>query len=61
MSQDMKMEVFNAIRDAVNLAKLYNVRTVGRLKSHLIEHGHTEENATAAIQEWAKYEKRKGA
>lgn len=57
----MNDEVYLAIRDAVNLAKLYNVRTVGRLKSHLIEHGHSEENAQAAIQEWAKYEKRKSS
>jgi hypothetical protein len=49
------------LRDAVSLAKMYNVQSVKRLKILLKEKGHADADIDIAIQEWARYEKRKGA
>lgn len=55
----MTDDAYQALRDAVNLARNEQVRNVAVLKSRLQQNGHTYEAATEAIQTWANYEKAK--
>jgi hypothetical protein len=51
--------VYQALRAAVNLARFEQIRCVSTLKRLLIQLGHAPEDASAALQAWANYEKEK--
>ncbi|MBN3848690.1 hypothetical protein G3N58_17935 [Paraburkholderia sp. Ac-20342] len=50
---------YQALRDAVNLARDEQIRRVAALKSRLHQAGHCGEAIDEAIQAWANYEKAK--
>jgi hypothetical protein len=50
---------YQALRDAVNLARSQNIRRVAELRSALLQRGHSEQTANEAIQTWANYERAK--
>lgn len=50
---------YQALRDAVNLARMQQIRQLPALKAALIQLGWPEQTATEAIQTWANYEKAK--
>ena len=51
--------VFDALRDAVNLARDRQIRTLRALRAQLETRGHKREHVDEAIQCWATYENRK--
>jgi hypothetical protein len=55
----MTPDAYQALRDAVNLARNERIRSVSTLKRLLIQRGHAPEHANEAIQTWANYEKAK--
>jgi hypothetical protein len=55
----MTEDVYQALRDAVNLARFQSIRHIGALKSALLQRGWTEQTANEAIQAWANYERSK--
>ena len=50
---------YDALRDAVNLARAYQIGTVDRLKKLLIDHGHAATDVDSAVKFWANYEAKK--
>lgn len=50
---------YQALRDAVNLARQQSIRRVGALKEELIRRGWPEQTVNEAIQTWANYERAK--
>lgn len=52
-------DAYQALRDAVNLARYEQIHSVSTLKRLLIQRGHAPEDANEAIQTWANYEKAK--
>lgn len=50
---------YQALRDAINLARCDQIRNVASLKSRLQQMGYSHEAATEAIQTWANYERGK--
>lgn len=55
----MTEDAYQALRDAVNLARAQCIRKVGALRAALLRHGHSEQTVDEAIQTWANYEKAK--
>jgi hypothetical protein len=53
-------DTYQALRDAVNLARMRDIRRVGALRSALVQRGWSEQTANEAIQAWANYEQSKG-
>ena len=51
--------VYQCLRDAVNLARSEQLRTVNALRSRLSQHGYDAETIQSALKEWANYEKSK--
>jgi hypothetical protein len=52
----MNVEVFYCVRDAVALAKQYQIKTTDKLRSELLGLGYKTDTVDHAIQEWANYE-----
>jgi hypothetical protein len=52
----MNVEVFYCVRDAVTLAKKYQIKTVSKLREELEALGWKAETINLAIDEWANYE-----
>lgn len=52
----MNVEVFYCVRDAVALAKQFQIKTVARLKEELVALGYKPDTIKLAIEEWANYE-----
>jgi len=50
----MTNEIFAALRDAVNLSRSLQIRSVHSLRAHLYRAGHSQENIQQAITFWAK-------
>lgn len=55
----MTDDVYQALRDAVNLARSEQVRSAAALRSRLSQRGWAEQTINEAIQAWANYEKGK--
>jgi hypothetical protein len=55
----MTDDTYQALRDAVNLARMRDIRNKDALRSALVQHGWSEKTANEAIQAWANYEKAK--
>jgi hypothetical protein len=55
----MTDDVYQALRDAVNLARSQSIRRVGALKATLMQRGWPEQTVNEAIQAWANYERSK--
>lgn len=55
----MSDDAYQALRDAVNLARIRQIRRLPALKAALMQHGWSEQIANEAIQTWANYEKSK--
>ena len=55
----MTDDAYHALRDAVNLARMWQIRRLPDLKQALLRHGWSEQTATEAIQAWSNYEKAK--
>lgn len=47
---------YQALRDAVNLARDRQIRRLPALKSALLQRGYPEQTVNGAIQAWANYE-----
>jgi len=52
-------DAYQALRDAVNLARSQYIRKVGALRAALLQRGHSEQTVNEAIQTWANYERSK--
>lgn len=57
----MTDDAYQALRDAVNLARAQQIRRLPALKSALLQRGYPEATVNEAIQTWANYEKAKRA
>ena len=55
----MTDDTYHALRDAVNLARMRDIRNKDALRSALVQQGWSEKTANEAIQAWANYEKAK--
>jgi hypothetical protein len=55
----MTEDTYQALRDAVNLARSQCIRRVGALRSALLQRGWPEQTVNEAIQAWANYERSK--
>ena len=55
----MTDDVYQALRDAVNLARMREIRRLPALKAALLQRGWPEHTVNEAIQTWANYEKAK--
>lgn len=55
----MTDDAYQALRDAVNIARQQSMRRVGSLKEELIRRGWPEQTVNEAIQTWANYERAK--
>jgi hypothetical protein len=55
----MTDDTYQALRDAVNLARFEQIRTVAALRSRLSQRGWPEQTVNEAIQAWANYERSK--
>lgn len=53
----MTEDAYQALRDAVNLARHRGIRTKEALRVELLALGWSEATVTEAIQAWANYEK----
>jgi hypothetical protein len=47
---------YQAIRDAINLARAQQIRHLPALKSALLQRGYPEQTVNEALQAWANYE-----
>ena len=52
----MTDDAYQALRDAVNLARIQCIRRLDALKAELLQRGHSEQTVNEAIQTWANYE-----
>ena len=50
---------YQALRDAVNIARQLSICRVGALKMKLIQRGWPEQTVNEAMQIWANYERAK--
>lgn len=55
----MSDDAYQALRDAVNLARHHGIRSKEALHAELIALGWSEATVNEAIQTWANYEKAK--
>jgi hypothetical protein len=55
----MTNDEFLCMRDAVNLARGEQLRTVAALRSRLTQHGWSKETIQKALVQWANYERGK--
>lgn len=55
----MNVETYYCLRDAVNLARSEQIRTVAALKSRLGQYDYKPETINEAVTYWANYEKGK--